>query len=59
MEVNATSDLNPGTESEIEAAPETLLAGRTSIVVAHRLRTAQRADRALARLGGRVVEDRT
>ena len=35
------------------------MAGRTSIVVAHRLRTARRADRVLVMEGGRVVEDGT
>ncbi len=55
----ATSNLDPGTEGEIETALETLLAGRTSIVVAHRLRTARRADRVLVMEGGRVVEDGT
>ena len=55
----ATSNLDPGTESQIEGALESLLAGRTSIVVAHRLRTARRADRVLVMDGGRVVEDGT
>ncbi len=55
----ATSNLDPGTEGEIETALETLLAGRTSIVVAHRLRTARRADRVLVMEDGRVVEDGT
>ena len=55
----ATSNLDPGTEGEIETALETLLAGRTSIVVAHRLRTARRADRVLVMEGGRVVQDGT
>lgn len=55
----ATSNLDPETESQIETALETLLAGRTSIVVAHRLRTARRADRVLVMEGGRVVEDGT
>ena len=55
----ATSNLDPETEGEIETALETLLAGRTSIVVAHRLRTARRADRVLVMEGGRVVEDGT
>ncbi len=55
----ATSNLDPGTESQIETALETLLAKRTSIVVAHRLRTARRADRVLVMEDGRVVEDGT
>lgn len=55
----ATSNLDPGTEEQIEEAIETLLAGRTSIVVAHRLRTARRADRVLVMESGQVVEDGT
>ncbi len=41
----ATSNLDPGTEAEVEAALERLMQGRTTIVVAHRLTTVQRADR--------------
>ena len=41
----ATSNLDPGTEYEVERAIETLMAGRTVVVVAHRLSTAERADR--------------
>ncbi len=41
----ATSNLDPGTEHEVERALERLMAGRTVIVVAHRLSTAARADR--------------
>lgn len=41
----ATSNLDPGTEAEVEAALERLMAGRTVVVVAHRLSTVQRADR--------------
>ena len=40
----ATSNLDPGTEAEVEQALERLMAGRTVIVVAHRLSTVQRAD---------------
>lgn len=53
----ATSNLDPGTENQIETALETLLAGRTSIVVAHRLQTARRAHRVLVMEDGLVVED--
>ncbi|MEY3977719.1 MAG: hypothetical protein RLZZ284_575, partial [Actinomycetota bacterium] len=38
----ATSNLDPGTEAEVEAALERLMQGRTTIVVAHRLTTVQR-----------------
>jgi ATP-binding cassette subfamily B protein len=41
----ATSNLDPGTEHEVERALERLMEGRTVIVVAHRLSTAARADR--------------
>jgi ATP-binding cassette subfamily B protein len=41
----ATSNLDPGTEQMVERAMETLTAGRTTVVVAHRLTTAARADR--------------
>ena len=41
----ATSNLDPGTEHQVEAALERLMAGRTVVVVAHRLSTAARADR--------------
>jgi ATP-binding cassette subfamily B protein len=41
----ATSNLDPGTEHEVEQALERLMSGRTVIVVAHRLSTAARADR--------------
>lgn len=53
----ATSNLDPETEARVERALGELLAGRTAIVIAHRLQTAQRADRILVMDGGRVVED--
>lgn len=53
----ATSSLDPGTEALVEATLKQLLAGRTSIVVAHRLSTAEHADRVLVVDDGRVIED--
>ncbi len=41
----ATSNLDPGTEAVVEHALETLMTGRTVVVVAHRLTTVRRADR--------------
>ncbi|MCB9373284.1 MAG: ABC transporter ATP-binding protein [Microthrixaceae bacterium] len=41
----ATSSLDPGTEALVEGAMDRLMAGRTVIVIAHRLSTAERADR--------------
>lgn len=52
----ATSNLDPGTEAEVEAALERLMNGRTVVVVAHRLSTVRRADRIVVCDGGRLVE---
>ena len=52
----ATSNLDPGTEMIVEGALERLMAERTTIVVAHRLTTVQRADRIGVVAGGRLVE---
>src|SRR5439155_15049153 len=41
----ATSNLDPGTEAIVEAAMGVLMEGRTVVVIAHRLSTAERADR--------------
>lgn len=52
----ATSSLDPGTEVLVDAAVERLMAGRTTIVIAHRLSTAARADRVGVVDDGRLVE---
>lgn len=52
----ATSNLDPGTEAEVEAALEKLMQGRTTIVVAHRLTTVQRADRIVVVDKARIAE---
>ena len=52
----ASSRLDPATEGLLERAIDRLLAGRTGIVIAHRLRTVQRTDDILILEGGRVVE---
>jgi ATP-binding cassette, subfamily B, bacterial len=53
----ATSSLDPATEGAVEEALATLLRGRTSVVIAHRLSTAEHADRVLVVDHGRIVED--
>lgn len=55
----ATSNLDPETEVEIEGALRVLLAGRTAIVIAHRLRSAERADRVIMIGDGRIIADGT
>jgi ATP-binding cassette subfamily B protein len=52
----ATSNLDPGTEAVVEHALGRLMEGRTVIVVAHRLSTAQRADLVAVIAGGHLVE---
>jgi ATP-binding cassette subfamily B protein len=52
----ATSNLDPGTEHMVERALERLMAGRTVVVIAHRLSTASRADRVAVIDVGRLVE---
>jgi ATP-binding cassette subfamily B protein len=52
----ATSNLDPGTEFIVERALDALMSGRTTIVVAHRLSTIQRADRIGVIDGGRLAE---
>lgn len=52
----ASSRLDPATETLLERAVGQLLADRTGIVIAHRLRTVQRADDILILENGRVVE---
>jgi ABC-type multidrug transport system fused ATPase/permease subunit len=52
----ASSRLDPATEHLVERAVDRLLADRTGIVIAHRLRTVQRCDLILVLEEGRVVE---
>ena len=55
----ATSSVDTETEQLIQGALERLLAGRTSLVIAHRLSTVQRADRILVLHKGRLREQGT
>jgi ATP-binding cassette subfamily B protein len=52
----ATASIDTETELLIQDALRKLTAGRTSIIIAHRLQTIQEADRVLVLQGGRVVE---
>jgi ATP-binding cassette subfamily B protein len=55
----ATSNLDLGTEARVSRAMSAVAAGRTTILIAHRLQTARRADRIVVLDAGRVVEDGT
>ena len=52
----ATSNLDTESEQLIQASMATLLAGRTTFVIAHRLSTVRRADLILLLENGRVIE---
>lgn len=52
----ATAALDPATESLVLAAADRLVARRTTVVIAHRLATAAKADRIVVLDGGRIVE---
>jgi subfamily B ATP-binding cassette protein MsbA len=52
----ATSALDSESERHVQSALETLMKGRTTLVLAHRLSTIERADRILVMEAGRIVE---
>jgi ATP-binding cassette subfamily B protein len=52
----ATSALDAESERMVQAALETAMRGRTTLVIAHRLATVQRADRIVVLDQGRLVE---
>jgi subfamily B ATP-binding cassette protein MsbA len=55
----ATSHLDTESESLVQKALYNLMQGRTTLVIAHRLSTVQRADRIVVLDGGRIVETGT
>lgn len=52
----ATASVDTITEQKIQAAIDTIVQGRTSIVIAHRLSTVRNADVILVVHGGKIVE---
>ena len=52
----ATSALDTESERVVQAALESLMRGRTTIVIAHRLSTVEKADRIVVMSQGRIVE---
>jgi ATP-binding cassette subfamily B protein len=55
----ATSALDAESERMVQAALESAMSGRTTLVVAHRLATVQRANRIIVMDHGRIVEQGT
>ena len=55
----ATSSLDIPGERAVQRAMQTVLRGRTAVVIAHRLSTVEIADRVLVMDHGRIVEDGT
>ena len=53
----ATSALDAENEKLVQAALEDVMAGRTSLVIAHRLATVLEADRIIVLDAGRIVEE--
>ncbi|MEU5922454.1 ABC transporter ATP-binding protein [Streptomyces antimycoticus] len=53
----ATSSLDIPGEQAVQRAMDTVLRGRTAVVIAHRLSTVETADRVLVMADGRIVED--
>jgi ABC-type multidrug transport system fused ATPase/permease subunit len=53
----ATSLLDIPSERAVQAALRSILAGRTALIIAHRLSTVAIADRVLVMSAGRIVED--
>ena len=55
----ATSALDAESEHQVQQALETLMQGRTTLVIAHRLATVRNADRILVLEHGQLVEEGT
>jgi ATP-binding cassette subfamily B protein len=55
----ATSALDAESERMVQAALEAAMADRTTLVIAHRLATVQKADRIIVLEQGRIVEEET
>jgi ABC-type multidrug transport system fused ATPase/permease subunit len=55
----ATASVDPFTETQIQEGLATLMADRTSVVIAHRLSTVRHADRIIVMNHGRIIEEGT
>jgi ABC-type multidrug transport system ATPase subunit len=57
--VSSDTGLTGGWAGLVQSALRTVLAGRTALIIAHRLSTVAIADRVLVLRSGRVIEDGT
>ena len=55
----ATASLDVENETKVQGAPSRLLSGKTVLVIAHRMRTVEAADRIIVLADGRVAEEGT
>lgn len=53
----ATASIDPLTEAQVQQALTTVLQGRTSLVIAHRLSTVRSADRIIVLRNGQIIEE--
>jgi subfamily B ATP-binding cassette protein MsbA len=53
----ATSSLDTEAEIEVQDALDNLMKGRTTLVIAHRLSTIRNADRIIALVNGKILEE--
>jgi ABC-type multidrug transport system fused ATPase/permease subunit len=53
----ATASIDPLTEAQVQGALATVLNGRTSIIIAHRLSTVRAADRISVLRDGQIIEE--
>ena len=53
----ATASIDPLTEAQVQTALATVLNGRTSIIIAHRLSTVRAADRIIVLRDGQIIEE--
>jgi ATP-binding cassette, subfamily B, bacterial len=53
----ATASIDPFTESQVQTALASVMRGRTSVVIAHRLSTVRAADRIIVLRDGKIIEE--